>query len=353
MRRGSRCERGAPLIASVTLSLLALFAHERSVAAADTRVPTSPTQPGSGVPNGHSGAAPAASGASTATSAASLTSVPVAIETFDCFPANPDGAETAGAPGLSTWKAGGPSGAAWNAEALVCKATVRTNCDDGQILSELRIGKATVVSTTLPVRQHAVEWRAPLKRKQWEKNLDEPSSKTSGKRLPYRTGAFRLTATLTCRSPYELGPGVGPRMSSQPTRCSSQGLPTANEPAAAGPEGSPLRREQLDDARSAHVVRQVGSRFTFPVDRSQRRTVVDQQSNHIEVSLPGSAHQGCPARRSSRLYGGTSGQQHPRGIELPSAGCAANGFTKHRSRVGVPIKQEGDDIRMTTAAGVG
>ena len=215
MRRGSRCggagnARRVPLIASVTLAVFALFGYDRSVHGAETRVPTSPTQPGPGVPNGHSGPAPAPAKTSTATAAAVPPSLPVAIETFDCFPVDPDGAETSGAPGLSSWKAGGPSGAAWNLEALACRATVRTSCDDGQIVSELRIGKSTVVSTTLPIRQHAAEWQVPVKRKQWEKNLDEPS-KTSGKRLPYRTGAFRLTATLTCRSPYQLGPGVGPR----------------------------------------------------------------------------------------------------------------------------------------------
>jgi hypothetical protein len=135
---------------------------------------------------------------------------PVAIEAFDCFAAEPDGAEVSGAPGLSTWKAGGPSGAAWNVAALLCRTSVRSGCDDGQLLTELRIGKAVVASATSTIRQHAVSWRFGLKRKQWEKHLDDATG-AAGKRAPYRTAVFRLTATLTCRAPYELAPGVGPR----------------------------------------------------------------------------------------------------------------------------------------------
>jgi hypothetical protein len=47
-------------------------------------------------------------------------------------------------------------------------------------------GRAILATTTSPVRQHAVEWRLPVKRKQWEKHLDEAAG-PAARRAPYRT----------------------------------------------------------------------------------------------------------------------------------------------------------------------
>ena len=186
MRRGEDRTRVAVLLPLIALAGLVMPACQRVAA---------------GTPGGDAPLlavarpAPPQPGAVDARPAASVEEAPISLESFDCFAV--DGAPGATAapegPGLSTWKAGGPAGAAWNANALVCIASAHSSCADGQITAELRVGKAILATTTSPVRQHAVEWRLPVKRKQWEKQLDE------------------ATGPAARRAPYELGPGIGPR----------------------------------------------------------------------------------------------------------------------------------------------
>ena len=203
MRRGEDRTRVAVLLTLIALGGLVVPACQRVVAGtpggdAKPVVVARPAQP----PPGAVDARPVPS----------VEEASISLESFDCFAV--DGAPGAAAapegPGLSTWKAGGPAGAAWNANALVCIAAAHSSCADGEIIAEFRVGKAIVATTTSPVRQHAVEWRFPVKRKQWEKQLDDAAG-PAARRAPYRTAIFRLTVTLTCRAPYQLAPGLGPR----------------------------------------------------------------------------------------------------------------------------------------------
>jgi len=136
---------------------------------------------------------------------------PIAVDSFDCFKAEDDATEDLPAVagrGISAWNGGGPGGAVWNASELRCAATIRTTCEAGKVTIELRIGKATAATATVPIRGGKGDWRASLHHRQWEKNFDELSS---SKGVPYRTAIFRVTALLTCEGPYQVGPGIGPR----------------------------------------------------------------------------------------------------------------------------------------------
>ncbi|MDB4986189.1 MAG: hypothetical protein JWN04_1367, partial [Myxococcaceae bacterium] len=115
---------------------------------------------------------------------------------------------TAVGAGVSTWRGGGPAGATWNAARLTCAAEFSTTCKAGTITAELRIGKAVVASHVVPISAGVASWSTQLKPKQWEKNLDDVAS---AKRALFRTAVFRITANLSCHSPYEAGPGIGPR----------------------------------------------------------------------------------------------------------------------------------------------
>jgi hypothetical protein len=134
----------------------------------------------------------------------------ITIDAFDCFKV--EGDEQPGRPaagqGIAAWNGGGPGGAAWNAYKLLCVAAIRSTCTDGSVTIELRVGKARVSSTTGPLRSGGVEWQLPLRSTQWKRGLDDVPKPN---RAPYRTALFRVTASLTCRAPYDLHPGIGLR----------------------------------------------------------------------------------------------------------------------------------------------
>jgi hypothetical protein len=134
----------------------------------------------------------------------------ITIDSFDCFKV--EGDEQPGRPaegqGIAAWNGGGPGGATWTASKLLCVASIRSTCTDGSVTTDFRIGKALVSSTTAPLRSERVDWQLPLRSTQWEGRLDDVAKPN---RAPYRTALFRVTASLTCRAPYDLHPGIGPR----------------------------------------------------------------------------------------------------------------------------------------------
>jgi hypothetical protein len=153
-------------------------------------------------------AAPTPAPAPSAENAAD-TSDTIQIDAFDCSVMEPGSEATdPAAPGIATWRAGGPAGAAWNASHVVCVATVHTTCEAGQVSADLRIGKALTTSRSMEIQRRSAVFRFTLERAQWEKNFDEVARSSHA---PYRTAIFRVTANLTCHKPYELAPGVGPR----------------------------------------------------------------------------------------------------------------------------------------------
>ena len=154
-------------------------------------------------------AAPATTAAVDAGSSAPATAVPdIRIDSFDCFKTGGGPDDVAGPP-IGAWQGGGPGGASWNVAELQCAAVVTSTCRDGEVASELRIGRTLVVMHTGHVGAAGrTEWRFKLRQGQWLKNLDDVRD---ARRAAYRTAIFRLTSALTCRKPYERGPGIGPR----------------------------------------------------------------------------------------------------------------------------------------------
>ena len=142
--------------------------------------------------------------------AATSTKEAIAVDSFNCYKV--EGDEKSGATpaeqGLADWNNGGPGGASWNAARLLCVASIRSTCTDGSVTTDLRVGQALLSSTTSPLSAGGFEWRVPLRRRQWERGLDEMAKPN---RAPYRTALFRIAASLTCRAPYDLHPGIGPR----------------------------------------------------------------------------------------------------------------------------------------------
>lgn len=154
-------------------------------------------------------APPAVSAPSPGDRASPVSVATIGVESFDCFKLEEGSADVllpTGA-GISSWSGGGPGGASWNAAELLCATTVRTTCDEGTIATDFRIGSVSVGTRTVPIQNERGKSTLKLTRSQWEVHLD----KIAFARLPYRTAIFRVTASLTCRAPYQLQPGIGPR----------------------------------------------------------------------------------------------------------------------------------------------
>jgi hypothetical protein len=132
----------------------------------------------------------------------------IRIDSFDCFKAGGSPEEVDWTP-IGAWHGGGPGGASWNVTDLQCVGAVISTCRDGDVASELRIGRTLVARHTGTLGAAGrTEWRFKVRETQWAKNLDDAHG---AQRAPYRTAIFRLTSVLTCRKPYELSPGIGPR----------------------------------------------------------------------------------------------------------------------------------------------
>lgn len=137
----------------------------------------------------------------------------VAIRYFDCAKlAEAPGERGArlgpGSAGIRAWNDGGPGGAAWNAAGLDCTAVVSTTCSRGSVALELRVGTSVVARQTELIRASELRWQVGLEPSYWRSKLDDPEAPGGA---PYRTALFRLSAYLTCYSPYALAPNAGPR----------------------------------------------------------------------------------------------------------------------------------------------
>jgi hypothetical protein len=137
----------------------------------------------------------------------------VRIVRFDCVKADDlePGADFPWSQGIAAWSRGGPGGAVWNAARLRCAVEIQTDCGDGEVDVELRIGGA------LAGTQHAAIDRAgahqltfEVMAEQWELHFDQSSPLTE--RFSYRTATFSAAATAACKTPEPFGPSEGPRL---------------------------------------------------------------------------------------------------------------------------------------------
>lgn len=119
--------------------------------------------------------------------------------------ADPDGGLPTAGSGIAAWSGGGPSGATWNATDLRCVVGVRSTCTSGTADIQVRIGKTLVAHRTVPLLAGSSAPAFAIAAALWRKNLDD------GKAAPVRTAVFRATALLTCTTPVEIAPGLGPR----------------------------------------------------------------------------------------------------------------------------------------------
>jgi hypothetical protein len=133
----------------------------------------------------------------------------VAITQFDCSKSEDYDANAKSAvPGLSTWRAGGPGGATWNATDLTCFAKIQTSCEAGELRAVLHVGQRSAGVQTLALsragEQHA---EIVVPENIWRRGLDP---KRTGPALPFSTAVFSLRAEVYCEKPLEVAPGIGP-----------------------------------------------------------------------------------------------------------------------------------------------
>jgi len=134
----------------------------------------------------------------------------VTITQFDCSKSEDldANATPAALPGLSTWRAGGPGGATWNATDLTCFAKVQTSCEIGELKAMLHVGQRSAGMQTLALSrggEQRVEMVVP--ENIWRRGLDP---KRTGPALPVSTAVFSLRAEVSCEKPLEVAPGMGP-----------------------------------------------------------------------------------------------------------------------------------------------
>jgi hypothetical protein len=133
----------------------------------------------------------------------------VAIAAFDCekvidLPGvvAPSGLIPA-AQGIRAWHGGATGGANWNVTDLRCVVAVDTTCTAGKLGVVLRVGQTVVAERQLDVGASLGSVELPVLEKQWRRGLDQPSKRV-GVGLPYKTGVFRATAIVDCRTPDEI-----------------------------------------------------------------------------------------------------------------------------------------------------
>ena len=98
---------------------------------------------------------------------------------------------------MDAWKGGGPGGANWNAFELRCRGDIQTTCAQGEVQVEIHVGSKRLTRRSLPLKAGAAQVRELLSMERWWDHLDAETPKGPH----YRTGVFRLTATLTCAAP--------------------------------------------------------------------------------------------------------------------------------------------------------
>jgi hypothetical protein len=129
----------------------------------------------------------------------------VEITEFDCSKQEDSGADRQPQASqlLSQWRAGGPSGASWNASDLKCYASVRAACASGRLRAQLLIGQREATERTLVITASGpqrVEF--DVSERSWRLGLD-PVRKPA---LPYRTALFTLRVEVTCQEPEAFSP---------------------------------------------------------------------------------------------------------------------------------------------------
>jgi hypothetical protein len=100
-------------------------------------------------------------------------------------------------PGIRAWNGGGPEGSNWNADGLVCVASLRIGCEGATTVS-IKVGSKVLGRAKSEGRDPMARCRFVLPRKSWERELDR------GQDLPFSTGIFRVEAYHACSDPMAL-----------------------------------------------------------------------------------------------------------------------------------------------------
>ena len=131
----------------------------------------------------------------------------VKIVTFDCIKAEDveEGVQPADTMRISTWMAGGPGGATWNATDLSCFVDIETSCEQGQLLSTLRVGQRRVASQkTAIAKTGPLHIQLSASERAWTVGFDLDKT---GRGRPFRTAVFSLMIEVSCTKPVEVVPG--------------------------------------------------------------------------------------------------------------------------------------------------
>lgn len=131
----------------------------------------------------------------------------VKILAFDCIKAEDiqQGEQPADAMRISKWMAGGPSGATWNANDLLCFADVETSCEQGQLSSVLRVGQRRVAEQKTAVgRAGSQQIQLTASERAWRPGLDQDKGSRG---QPFRIAVFSLLIEAACKKPIEVEPG--------------------------------------------------------------------------------------------------------------------------------------------------
>lgn len=111
---------------------------------------------------------------------------------------------------ISSWAAGGPGGATWNADALHCRSWANTRCDTGELRWEIRVGTVLVVQKRTAIRSAGIQPGVAFKltASDWGENFDQLP--LNDPPPPYRTALIRARAILVCEAPIRTEPGLWP-----------------------------------------------------------------------------------------------------------------------------------------------
>lgn len=131
----------------------------------------------------------------------------VEITEFDCSKQEDfqPGASPQASQLLSRWRAGGPSGASWNATDLKCVTLVHAQCARGELRFELLIGQRAVAQNVLAINTPGLQ-RAEFEvlERTWRRELDAPRKPA----LPYRTALLTMRAEVNCQEPEVFSPAT-------------------------------------------------------------------------------------------------------------------------------------------------
>jgi hypothetical protein len=190
---------------TVVLAFAATFGCQQAPAQDKARVEIDPLPPAVAQPRGSESAPPAPLEPRYPVEPKNVRSVEI-IE-FDCAKHEDyqPGVGVKVSQRLSQWRAGGPSGASWNASDLKCYSTVRAACSGGAMQFQLLIGQRVASEKTISITAAAsqrIEIDVP--ESTWRRGLDVARKPA----LPYRTALFNLRVEVTCNEPEAFGPAT-------------------------------------------------------------------------------------------------------------------------------------------------